>query len=191
MPELNCMNDGAIVLSAQSRLVAAASQAAASRFASTPRRHGTVVATPSGHTSHAAKSEAGEPAESTQSRCSRWLPAHRWRLSLRMRKLLLWVHLLLINALCIGAWFGERCCAAACRLWVCCCWSLAQLSFGRHGMRVCCACWACCPRFPCQRPPCEAAACQRYPVPAPPPPLQPSPFTTSCRQFTMLRTLSP
>ena len=64
-----------------------------------PCRHGTVVATPSVHSSHSSK--AGTVPAGTDG-LKRWLPANRWQLSLRTRKLLLWAHLLVINGLCIG-----------------------------------------------------------------------------------------
>lgn len=55
-------------------------------------------ATTHAHASHVAKAEG----EQGGGRCARWLPAHRWQLSLRTRKVLVWGHLLAINSLCLG-----------------------------------------------------------------------------------------
>lgn len=60
------------------------------------------MTTPSAHTVHATSAAKAGDAPQGSERLKRWLPGHRWQVSLRSRKLLLWAHLLLINALCIG-----------------------------------------------------------------------------------------
>lgn len=61
-----------------------------------------MVATPSVHSSQSSKAGTA-PARADS--LKRWLPANRWQLSLRTRKLLLWAHLFVINGLCIGEWW--------------------------------------------------------------------------------------